>query len=104
MIEESRTDPLMLRCATPRWYLGHRHAQREALSNADRFTLPLLVLQGDADVIADPRGAGAFHEKAGSRDKTLITYPGFRHEPLRETGREQVYQDVLAWITRRSRN
>jgi alpha-beta hydrolase superfamily lysophospholipase len=102
MIEESQNDPLLLRCATPRWYLGHRRAQKEALGHADRFTLPLLVLQGDADTIADPRGASAFHDQAGSRDKTLITYPGFRHEPLRETGREQVYRDVLAWVARRA--
>jgi alpha-beta hydrolase superfamily lysophospholipase len=102
MIEESRRDPLMLRCATPRWYREHRRAQREAIANARQFTLPLLVVQGDDDVIADPRGAQLFHDMSGSRDKTLLTYPGFRHEPLRESGRERVYRDVLDWVTRRA--
>ena len=101
MLDESRRDPLLLRRATPRWFLTHRPVQREVLAAAPGFTHPLLVLCGDADPIADPRGAAEFHDKAGSADKTLITYPGFLHEPFRETGRQRVFADVLAWIEAR---
>jgi alpha-beta hydrolase superfamily lysophospholipase len=99
-LEQSRNDPLLLRCATPRWFLTHRSVQRQVMSHARKLTLPLLLLQGDADPIADPAGARTFHDAAGSTDKTLITYPGFLHEPLRETGRERVFADVLHWIER----
>jgi alpha-beta hydrolase superfamily lysophospholipase len=79
----------------------HRPVQAEVLSRASEFTLPLLLLQGDADPIASPAGAKRFHDAARSADKTLITYPGFRHEPLREAGRERVFADILAWVMNR---
>jgi alpha-beta hydrolase superfamily lysophospholipase len=101
-VEDSRVDPLALRVATPRWFMTHRPVQLEVLSRAGELTLPLLVVQGDADPIADPAGAKRFHDAARSADKTLITYPAFKHEPLREAGRERVFADVLAWITQRS--
>ncbi len=102
MVEESRHDPLLLRSATPRWYIEHKRAQAEAIARAADFTLPLLVFCGDADPVADPRGAAAFHAAAGSADKTLVAYPGFLHEPMRDAGRAQVYADVLGWIDRRA--
>jgi alpha-beta hydrolase superfamily lysophospholipase len=97
-VEDSRNDPLMLRCATPRWFMGQLAAREEAMTRASEFTLPLLMLQGDADSIADPRGARKFVERAASRDKTIIEYPGFRHEVLREVGRQRVFGDVMKWI------
>ncbi len=102
MLEDSRNDPLLLRCATPRWYLATRRVQAEVMARAAEFTLPLLVLQGDADPIADPRGAAGFHERAGSPDKSIITYPGFLHEPLREAGRVGVFADVFGWVSSRA--
>jgi alpha-beta hydrolase superfamily lysophospholipase len=101
-VADSRKDPLALRVATPRWYLTHRPVQAEVLSRAAEMTLPLLVLRGDADPIADPAGAKRFHDAARSADKSLITYPGFKHEPLREADRERVFNDVLAWIKQRA--
>jgi alpha-beta hydrolase superfamily lysophospholipase len=98
VVEPSRHDPLLLRCATPRWYLTHRSVQVATMSHARELRLPLLIIQGDADPIAEPDAAKRFHAAAGSTDKQLITYPGFLHEPLREAGRERVYADVLAWI------
>jgi alpha-beta hydrolase superfamily lysophospholipase len=99
-LEQSRRDPLLLRCATPRWFLSHRRVQIEVLNRAAELTLPLLVVQGEADPIASPVGAKRFHEAAGSSDKQLIAYPDFRHEPLREASRDSVFADVLAWIER----
>jgi alpha-beta hydrolase superfamily lysophospholipase len=101
-VKDSRKDPLALRVATPRWYLTHRSVQSEVLLHAGAFTLPLLLLQGDADPIADPNGAKRFHDAARSKDKTLITYPRFKHEPLRESGRERVFADIQAWLTARA--
>jgi alpha-beta hydrolase superfamily lysophospholipase len=101
MLDDARQDPLLLRCATPRWYLGNVAAQHEAMTHADQFKRPLLVIQGDADPVADPRGAERFVDRAASTDKTLKWYPGFLHEPLREAARERVFADVLEWMAKR---
>ena len=37
--------------------------------------------------------------KAGYRDVRLKIYPGMRHELLNETGRQQVWDDILAEIS-----
>jgi alpha-beta hydrolase superfamily lysophospholipase len=70
------------------------------MANAPAFRPPLLCLTGDADVIADPRASARFVERAGSSDKTLKTYPGHKHELLREAERETIFASILAWMTR----
>ena len=100
MIAENRVDPLVTPFATPRWFFGQRKAQRWVMESAAGFRLPLLVLVGGADPLADPAGGREFYERAGSKDKTLITYPGHLHELLRETQRERVFADVLGWLRR----
>ncbi len=81
LIQEGRQDLLVLRTATPRWYFGARAAQADVLERAGEFRLPLLLLVGDADPVADPDAARAFCQRAGSADKTERTYPGHLHEP-----------------------
>lgn len=101
MVEETRGDPLCARVATPRWYAGQLRAQHRVMENAASFRLPLLVLAAGADPIADPAAAERFVQNAGSVDKTYRLHPGLLHELLRESGREQIFQDILAWITSR---
>ena len=99
--QETRDDPLAFRCATPRWFRTVTAAQRRVLAAAARFDYPLLLLLGDRDPIADPVASQQFFSRVSSRDKTLIRYEGFVHELLRETHRQRVYDDVLAWIDQR---
>ncbi len=101
MIQESRTDQYRGRVATPRWYLGMLKAQQRVMSEADRILLPLLVLAGGQDQIADVEGAKKFFECAGSADKQFELYPAMRHELLREAQREMVFRDILQWIVAR---
>ena len=42
--------------------------------------------------------AAALARGAGSTDVTVKIYPRMRHEILNETGHEQVFADVLAWV------
>lgn len=100
MIAETRKDELYVKTATPRWYLGQLAAQREAMSRAAEFRLPLLALAGSDDPIADPRGAEQFVARAASPDKLFRLYPSQRHELLRESAREGTFTDVLAWLRR----
>jgi lysophospholipase len=41
----------------------------------------------------------AFFEAVGSKDKQYKVYPGMRHEPLNELGKEEVQRDISNWIS-----
>jgi alpha-beta hydrolase superfamily lysophospholipase len=102
MRAESHADPLLTRSATPRWYIGSLDAQRRALIEADRFTLPLLLLFGGIDPVAHVETARRFFDAAASIDKTMNVHPGLLHEILRETSRERVFEEILEWMKVRS--
>jgi alpha-beta hydrolase superfamily lysophospholipase len=63
-----------------------------------RITLPLLILHGTADKATSPAGSSAFHQAAGSEDKTLKLYDGHVHDLLNDTGKERVLADIGSWI------
>jgi acylglycerol lipase len=92
-------DPLVFRGRVP------VRTAAELLLSADRVTprlgslrLPLLVLHGEADVLATSAGARLVHERAGSVDKTLTIYSGLYHEIFNEPEREAILDDVVNWI------
>ncbi len=63
--------------------------------------LPILIMQGTADQLADPRSSKLLFERVGSKDKTLKLYDGFYHEIFNEPEHKQVMADVEAWLTAR---
>jgi acylglycerol lipase len=63
-----------------------------------RITVPLLILHGTADKATNPAGSSAFHQAAGSKDKTLKLYDGHVHDLLNDTGKERVLADIGGWI------
>ncbi|HEU4383854.1 MAG TPA: alpha/beta hydrolase [Anaeromyxobacteraceae bacterium] len=101
MQRDTDEDPLYGRKTTPRWFDEATAAQEEVRRRAGEFAHPLLVLLGEADSIADPAAGRAFCDSAASRDKRLISYPGFRHEIYNEVGRERPIADTVAWISAR---
>ena len=76
-------------------------AGEKVLEQAQTLNLPLLVLVGTGDGIADPSGGEELFAGASSSDKTLKTYEGFYHEILNEPDREEVYSDILNWLEER---
>ncbi|UTR11670.1 alpha/beta hydrolase [Evansella sp. LMS18] len=65
-------------------------------------SLPVYIFSGDKDPVGnDTKGIrqvyGAFQE-AGLENVELKFYEGGRHEMLNETNREEVHQDILAWL------
>jgi alpha-beta hydrolase superfamily lysophospholipase len=64
--------------------------------------VPLLIMHGTRDVVTDPNGSRELHARASSTDKTLILYPGLYHEIFNEPEREQVVNDLIEWIEKRS--
>lgn len=67
-------------------------------AEANRITLPLLILQGGADRLVDPSGAQVLYEKVASSDKKLIVYEGFYHEVFNEPEHGRVLSDVEQWL------
>lgn len=76
-------------------------AMRTAVAEADRITLPLLVLQGDSDRIVDPEATRLLYERVSSTDKTLRLYAGLYHEVCNEPERGEVLADIEAWLEAR---
>jgi acylglycerol lipase len=64
--------------------------------------LPLLVMQGTADRLVDPKGASWFVESVSSADKTLKTYAGLYHEIFNEPEHAEVIGDLLGWLRQRT--
>ncbi len=101
VVEAYVTDPLVHHVAPARWAAETLSAQDAALTAAPRVTLPLLLLYGKEDAVADPAFAEAFFATAGSADKKLVPYEDFYHELFNETGRDRVFDDVAAWLAER---
>ena len=101
VVEAYVTDPLVHHVATARWAAETLAAQDAAMAAAPRVTLPLLLLYGKDDQVADPAFAEAFFATAGSADKKLVPYKRFYHELFNEVERERVFADVAAWLAER---
>ncbi len=63
-----------------------------------QLKLPILIMHGAADRLADPAGSKLLYEQASSADKTLKLYEGFYHEIFNEPEHEQVMADMEAWL------
>lgn len=60
--------------------------------------LPVLVLHGTADKLADPAGAQLIADRAGSHDLTLKLYDGLFHEVFNEPENDRVLGDLVDWL------
>jgi lysophospholipase len=100
--QATRTDPLYLQIATPRWFTESSAAQEMVLQRATEFVTPLLLLTGSADPVADPSAGKAFFDAATSKDKRHVSYDGLLHEIFHEPERDLVFDDVLSWLSARA--
>ncbi len=65
------------------------------------LTLPVLIMHGTADKATMPAGSQFFYDLAGSKDKTLRLYKGHFHDLLNDFGKQDVMNEIVAWIMRR---
>ncbi|MBI4261495.1 MAG: lysophospholipase [Actinobacteria bacterium] len=70
----------------------------ETNARASEITLPVLMVHGGSDMIADVEGVRDLLASLGSEDKTLQVYEGLYHEVMNEPERERVIDDVVAWL------
>ena len=101
VVEAYVTDPLVHHVAPARWASEALAAQDAAMAGAESISLPLLVLYGTDDQVVDVAFIEALFARASSEDKSIERYQGFYHECFNETGREQVYEGLAAWLAAR---
>jgi len=79
-------------------------ADRGSLARMDKDT-PVYFLSGDRDPVGamgkGVRKVADLFRSAGCRDVTVKLYPGGRHEMFNEINRQEVFEDLLAWIESR---
>jgi alpha-beta hydrolase superfamily lysophospholipase len=95
-------DPLYQTRVTPRIAAELLAAIADTRDRAAGFRVPLLILHGTADTLTSPRSSLEFFERAGVADKTYRRYDGAFHNLFVETNREEIYDDMAAWITARA--
>jgi alpha-beta hydrolase superfamily lysophospholipase len=97
--QAARQDPLYNTLVTPRWFIESTQAQARVMTLASEVKVPLFLLCGEEDGVASVPTARTFFETVGAPDKVYKAYPGMRHEPLNELGKEEVYGDISNWIS-----
>ena len=65
------------------------------------WTTPTLIMHGDADTYADPKGSALFHGLISSSDKQWIDVPEGRHELLNDVGGDRDIRIILKWLSGR---
>ena len=65
-----------------------------------KIKLPILIMQGTADQLANSESSKLLYERIGSKDKTLKLYDGFYHEIFNEPEYKRVMADVEAWLAK----
>ena len=99
VVERYLADPLVHNGkASARLVAQLFNAMQKVEGECGQITLPILLLHGDADKMTPYRGSKAFHQGAGSLDKTLKIYPGLFHEIFNEPEQLEVMGDLRAWL------
>jgi acylglycerol lipase len=102
VVADMDADPLIAHEVQPTNTVAEMVRADERLKQAfPLIRLPLLILHGTADRAAKASGSRLFHELAGSEDKTIRLYEGHFHDLLRDEDKEQVMQDIAAWLSAR---
>ncbi|MEI7893157.1 MAG: lysophospholipase [Myxococcales bacterium] len=95
-------DPLGFKTANARWFTEARSAQALALTQASRLYLPLYVLFGGADPVAQLSAAKRLFDHAASPDKTFNERPGLLHETLNEPEWPSIARALGEWVLARA--
>jgi len=99
VVEAYISDPLVHRGkTTARLAAEMLKAMQVIGAQANKITLPIMIVQGGADRLVDPAGGRMLYDRASSADKEIKIYEGFYHEVFNEPERERVLRDVQRWI------
>ncbi len=94
-------NPDEVREASLKLLMSSMGEQRRARKSAAETTLPVLFLVPGDDRLVDERAGMKLYARIGPADKALIEYPDMLHALSIDRGREDVFDDILAWVDQR---
>lgn len=71
---------------------------RRIPERAPQISIPILIMHGSDDRLAEPEGSKMLYEKVSSIDKTLKLYGSFYHEIFNEPENSEVLSDIESWL------
>lgn len=89
------------RTATARLLWEIARGQMRAGLAAGKMLKPVLFLQAGEDKLVDPAATRRIFAAIKAQDKKIIEYPGMYHALTIDSGREKVFEDIMAWIDAR---
>ena len=101
VVRRYREDPYVKDRITARFAAGMNRMVARMAAAAGRVERPMLIMHGEQDRLTPPQGSVGFYAGLASpvADASLLKlYPELRHEIFNEPEREQVWQDMLAWL------
>lgn len=94
-------DPLMHQHVTAGWFFAMRTAIRRAWAEADRITVPVLMLQAADDLIVDPLAPEPWLAKVASEDTTFRMFEEHYHELHNEPEWQEAVGVAADWADAR---
>ena len=76
-------------------------AMERVMAQAQTINLPLLIMHGDADTLAAPRGSTQFADAVRSQDLTIKLLPGLYHEIFNEPEGPEMIAAFADWTEAR---
>jgi alpha-beta hydrolase superfamily lysophospholipase len=99
VVEAYNADPLVHHGKLPARTVAELGAAIESFpARVPEITVPTLILYGTADGLCPTEGSVMLGQRIGATDRTIKSYPGLYHEILNEPEREQVMDDLCAWL------
>ncbi|HEX7004193.1 MAG TPA: alpha/beta hydrolase [Trueperaceae bacterium] len=100
-IEAYRNDPLVFHGKASAGTVLELFRGSAAIEHAARLEVPLLLLHGSEDRIADPAASGELARRAGSTDVTFELVAGGMHELLNDLEQERIRERIGDWLEAR---
>ena len=98
VVKAYENDPLVHAKISARLGISAMLAGEWAIENADRLTIPVLVMHGEGDQITSHKASDEFVQKAGKL-ATFKLWPELYHEIHNENNKKDVIQTGIDWIT-----
>ncbi len=102
VVADYKADPLNHLGPPPRGFLRAAGDLEEVRGRLGVLTLPLLVMQGSADLLVSPQALRDLVGAVASEDLTARLWPGLWHEIFNEPRRHEVLRMLCDWILERS--
>ena len=99
VVRDYVTDPLVYHSGIPaRTGAEMNRAMERIRQGMETLEVPLLIMHGTDDLLADPEGSRQLYDHAESDDKDLRLYEGLYHEILNEPEKAEVLADMVEWL------